>query len=70
MFNYLDMEISKSIAFSIFALVWTYVCSISLLLMSYLFHFRYTRHYLNLCMIWSVWNEFSLVRLVTLLSGY
>ncbi|KAF8608844.1 longevity assurance proteins LAG1/LAC1 [Ceratobasidium sp. AG-I] len=45
MFNYLDMEISKSIAFTFFAAVWTY-----------------TRHYLNLRMIWSVWYEFWLIR--------
>ncbi|KAG8747143.1 hypothetical protein FRC10_002192 [Ceratobasidium sp. 414] len=45
MLNYLDMEISKSIAFTWFALVWTYA-----------------RHYLNLRIIWSVWNEFWLVR--------
>lgn len=45
MLNYLDMEISKSIAFTLFAVIWTY-----------------TRHYLNLVMIWSVWNEFSLIR--------
>ncbi|QRW08353.1 TLC domain protein [Ceratobasidium sp. AG-Ba] len=45
MLNYLDMEISKSIAFTWFALVWTY-----------------TRHYLNLRIIWSVWHEFWLIR--------
>ncbi|CAE6448769.1 unnamed protein product [Rhizoctonia solani] len=43
--NYLDMELSKTIAFIWFTLVWTY-----------------TRHYLNLRIIWSVWNEFWLIK--------
>jgi acyl-CoA-dependent ceramide synthase len=40
--NYLKLERTKTVAFAIFAVVWSY-----------------TRHYLNIVMLYSVWTEFD-----------